>query len=263
MAIKIKKKGNREEDGSVEAGEAEAAAAPDLSTADVFERKSVETAAWVEENRQLVVGGFIAIVLLTFGGYFGLEYLEKQAVSASANLTPAFQAYAKPIDGSPEMEAFAKNWEGEMPEGFADESAKWQAVYDSAQKTLDSSDGALALPAKMAKAGAALQLGKTEEAVTIYEGVIGSTKDEGVLAGAYLGLASARTSTKDFDGAIEAYEKLGEIDETIAESLRYKKARLLERKGDIEGAKKLYHEILDDTPMSPNKSDIERRLATL
>lgn len=262
MAIKIKKKSNREED--VESTEAEASATPDLATADAFERASVETAAWIEDNRGAVLGGFGALIVLAIAGYFGLQYLESQAVAASSNLTPAFEAYAKPVEGSPELESFQKNWEGEMPETFESSEKKWQAVYDSASSTLEShSDSPLGTSAKMAKAGAALELGKTEESVKLYEEIVGSTKDSGVLAGAYLGLAGARTATGDLDGALAAYDELASIDDSIAESVRYKKARLLERKGDVEKAKELYHQILDENPSTPNKTDIERRLATL
>jgi tetratricopeptide (TPR) repeat protein len=264
MAIKIKKKSNQEDESPEVAETAEATAAPDLSTADAFERRSIEVATWIEDNRSVVIGGFFAIIALAAAGYFGVQYLEAQNVKLSAEMNPVFGAYAQPVEGTSEFEAFNKNWEGEKPEAFEDEQAKWQAIYDNASQALEGgADSSIALPAKMAKAGAAVELGKAEEAVKIYEDVLDSTKDDGLRAGAYLGLAGARTATGDVDGAIKAYDELAKVDETIAESLRYRKARLLERKGDVEAAKALYHEILDDNPTSPNKTDIERRLATL
>ncbi len=265
MAIKIKKK-DQSEGSEEEAVEEQAASGATLTDdADPILRASWETASWVEENRGLVLGGIFVVLIAVIGGYFGLQYLESQKVKASSALTPAIESYTTLIEGSREIEAIKSNPDIEAPEKtYESDEAKWQDVYDNADKALAKHPNSeIANASRLAKAAAALKLGKTDEAIELYTSYLESPTDPSMEAAVLQGLATAHANAENWDDATATLDKLGELDEAYAEAARYQKARILERAGKADEAKKLYHEILDEDPNHPQKADIERRLANM
>lgn len=267
MAIKIKKK-----DGSADP-EAEADVAEDVpeglpalgADADPFLKVSWDTASWVEENRQIVVGAILLVLVAIIGGYIGLEYLESQNVEASATLTPAFESYNTLIEGSAEMEAISANPDLDAPEKtYENDKKRWEDVYAAANVALSKHPNAeIATPAKLAKAAAAVKLGKNDEAIELYKEFKGATNDQTLKPIAVQGLATAYAAAEKWDEAIGALDELAGMGESYAGSVQYQKARILERSGKTDQAKELYHKVLDENPGHPDKSDIERRLANM
>lgn len=272
MAIKIKKKdGSQEPESSSEVEEAEQLSAAEAAKAalsedaDPFLRASWETASWIEENRGLVLGAIAIVLIAVIGGYFGLQVLESQKVEASSTLTPAFDDFTTILEGSPQHEAIKANPDLEMPEKtFPNDKARWQAVYDDAEKTLSTHPkGDVAQAARLTKAAAAIKLEKPDEAIALYQAYLGNAQDEAMKVAVLQGLATAYARAEKWDEALKTLDELAAVDEDFVSGVKYQKARLLQRAGKKEEAKALFHEILDKEPDHPSKSDIERRLATM
>ena len=271
MAIKIKKKGDKpEEEPEVEEvaedAPATARAAAQLSEeADPFLRASWETASWVEEHRFAVIGGVVAVFVAILSAYMGLNFLENSKVEASTTLSPAFDSYNTLLEGSKQLEAIKANPDFEAPKTtYPNEEARWQAVYDAASKSLDKNkNNEVAHAARLAKASAASRLGKHDEAIQLFEEYRKSSSDKTMEVVVLQGIASTHADAEKWDDAIKALDDIAKADEELASAVMYQKARILERAGRAEPAKELYHKILDESPTHPQKSDIERRLATM
>lgn len=266
MAIKIKKKDGKDEAEAEAEVEAAAAGAVELSEeADPFLRASWETASWIEDNRMLVLGGIATVLIAILAGYGGLSYLEQGKVEASAALTPAFQDYNTLIEGSKEYDSLKANPDIKLPEKtFKSDDERWQAIYDDASGALAKHPSSeVALAATLTKASAAAKLGKHDEAIELYKEYIATSPDSSMKTAAQHGLATAYASAEKWDDALAALDELAKTSEEYEASLRYQRARILQRAGKSDEAKTLYHEILDKDPAHPSKADIERRLANM
>lgn len=271
MAIKIKKKDGSttvdEEPELLDEDGAPVGSARPVSVGaggDPFVQASWQTASWIEENRGIVFGGIVVVFLAVLGGYLGLSFLEDQKVEASTSMIPAFDSYNTLIEGSPELEALKSTPGLTAPDKtFESNTARWQAVYDDANKALTAHPtGDIAYAAKLTKAAAALELGKFDEAAALYEEYRKAAPDEAMKPIALQGLATVYASSEKWDQAIAALDELaGEAG--YERGAKYQKARILERSGKAEDAKTLFHAILDEDPMHPQKDDIERRLANM
>lgn len=269
MAIKIKKKDGApvEEEPELLEEDGRPVGAPPIAVradGDPFVKASWQTASWVEENRMLVVGSVVVVFIAIIGGYLGLSFLEEQKVDASSSLDPAFASYNALIDGSPELEALKSAPDIPAPtKTHESPQARWQAVYDDATKALASHpSGDISLAAKLTKAAAAAELGKFDEATTLYEEYRAASADGAMKLVALQGLATTYAAAEKWDDALKALDELGAV-EGYARSAKYQKARILERSGKGDDAKSLYHAILDEDPAHPQKADIERRLANM
>ncbi|WP_168210999.1 YfgM family protein [Persicimonas caeni] len=261
MAIKIRKRTDGEEP-EAEAPEGQAGAP---AASDPVLEATMRGASWVEQNRNLVIGGVIAAVVAIIGVWVGTAYIEGQEVKASSTLSPALWDYAAPVEGSEELDLIKQAEEVDPPaEVFASETERWQAIYDKADKSLSAKgSGALAQTARLTKAAAANRLGKPDEAVELYKAYLGGETDEAMLPVVYLGLATAHSAKGNVDEAAANFDKLVEVDASYEGLAMYQKAQVLEAAGKTDKAKELYHEILESDPETPYRDEIERRLALL
>ncbi|MFP4598812.1 MAG: tetratricopeptide repeat protein, partial [Persicimonas sp.] len=226
MAIKIRKSGG--EGDNPESGSPEQKTAAQGS--DAFVQASVRGVSWIEENRNLVIGGIVAVFVAVIGIWVGFNYVESQEVEASSTLSPALWAYSVPVEGSPEMEAIRENADIEVPDKvYASSQERWQAVYDEASSALEqTSEGEIAQAARLSKAAAAARLDKPDEAVELYQAYLDGDTDEAVLPFAYLGLANAQAAQGATDEAVATFDKLAEHSEDHAALAMYQKATVLE-----------------------------------
>ena len=231
---------------------------------DAFQEVSHKAANWVDDNRPMALALFVAalcVPLAIFGGYYALQQGE---VEDQIVVSQAIELASTPVEGSPELQLFEQNEDFQKPEGvFASRQAKWEAVYAQASKALtEHSSGDLAIAARYAKAGAAYQLGKYDEAIELYNALL---KDgSGPLAPfSRLNLALAQAGKGQTDQAVTLLDALGTEDESYRALAIYHKGRVLEAAGKKEEAKKIYHELLEVDPDTTYKADVERRIAIL
>ena len=265
MAIKIK---NREK-GPEETPEEEAVL-PEQGIGggglDGFERTAFMATSWVEENRKLIFGGLIALVVIVVATLIGLQYVRGQQVEASNRLSAGLNQYQVPVEGSPELEMIRERDEiPEPPQVFASEDAKWEAIHSEAENTLREFDrGPVAASARFTKAAAALNLGRGEEAAGLYREVLASTDATAeVRSFAQMGLAKSLSVQGDISGAKAAWESFGAENPTQASYADFEVARLVEREGNAEEARKLYEAFLQAHPTSDFRGEVERRLALM
>jgi predicted negative regulator of RcsB-dependent stress response len=232
---------------------------------DTFQEINYQAANWIEENRTAAMGIFFAVVLLPFGIY-GAYYANQQSqVSDSMEVSAAMDAYRFPVKDSPQMQIFEQNDDLKKPKTIYDSrQAKWDAVYKKADEGLKAhSQGDLAVTAQLSKAAAAYQLGKYDEAVSLYEKVISDKRAESLRPFATLAMAMSQAGKGDVDAAGATFDKLAGYDEEYKQLAQYHKGRVLESAGKVDAAKEVYHKLLEESPTTTYKSDVERRLATL
>ena len=263
MAIKIRKRGDDDNKPETDAPEGQTGGAP--ADVDPVLQATMRGASWMEENRGLMIGGIIAVVIAAIGVWVGTNYMEGQEVEASTTLSPALWDYDVPVEGSQEMEMIRQSDVVEPPENtFGSDKERWQAVYDQADESLaQNNSGPVAQSARLTKAAAASRLGKFDEAIELYSAYLEGPTDEGMLPFVYLGLATAHGAKGNVEKAGANYDKLVEQNEAYEGLAMYQKAKVLEAAGKTEKAKELYHEILETSPKTPYRADIERRLALL
>lgn len=266
MAIKIK---NREK-GPEETPEEESADLSQQGTGggglDGFERTAFVATNWVEENRKLIAGGLIAVVLIVVATLIGLQYVSSQQVEASNRLSAGLNQYQVPVEGSPELVQIREREEiPEPPQVFASEEAKWEAIYTEAANTLNDFDrGPIAASTRFTKAAAALNLGRGEEAERLYREVLDSSDATAELKTySQMGLAKSLAFQGDLDGAKEAWESFASENPDKASYADFEVARLVEWDGNVEGARGLYEAFLENHPTSEFRAEVERRLALL
>lgn len=261
MAIKIRKRTDGDQP-EADAPEGQAGAPP---ASDPVLEATMRGATWMEQNRNLVIGGVIAVVVAVIGIWVGTSYVEGQEVDASSTLSPALWDYTAPVEGSEEYGLIQQAEEVEVPqEVFGSDAERWQAIYDQADESLAAKgSGALAQTARLTKAAAANRLGKYDEAIKVYNAYLGGQTDESMLPVVYLGLATAHGAKGNVDEAAANFDKLVEVDEGYEGLAMYQKAQVLEGAGQTDEAKELYHEILESDPETPYRDEIERRLALL
>lgn len=230
---------------------------------DRFEDGMIRSLDWAERNRAAFIGLAVVAVVAPFLIFAGLQVMEQSAMSKSAAATPLFQAYNTPVAGSGEIEQYEK---GKPLEKFkkpakthATPEAKWQSIYDAASKAEGTQ--AVSQAAQISKAAAAYQLGKFEEAATLYQGL---RKTEAPIKPFILfALAQSLQGKGDVDGAVGVYDELAGLESEYAALAMYHKGRALEGAGKPKEAKDVYHKLVEAHPESDFKADVDRRLATL
>ena len=232
---------------------------------DAFQMASARAADWIEGNRPIAIGIFFAVVALPFIAYGIYEYSKRQEADASAVVSEAITVYSRPVEGSPSMQLFEQNEKLKKPEiVYATHAERWQAVYDEASQGLSThKDGPLSVAARYSKASAAYHLGKYAEAVDLYNAVLSDERGSSMRPFATLGLAMSQAGAGDVDAAVESFDTLGAIDDEFSGLALYHKGRVYESAGKKEEAKAAYHELLETSPDTSYKSDVERRIATL
>lgn len=261
MAIKIRKRGDGNEE-QPEAPEEQVPKAPPAS--DPFLQATAQGMSWFEQNRGLVLGGIVALVVAVIGVWAALGYMESQKVAASSELSPALWDYETQVEEA-KREAIANDPDLTAPEEeYASEQARWKAIFEKSGSALEAhQQGEIAQSARLTRAAAAVRLGDFDEAVSLYEAYLSGDTDESMLPFVYLGLATAHGAKGNVEDAVANYDKLVEHDESFEGLALYQKAKAFEAAGNTEKAKEIYHEILEAHPQTPYREDIERRLALI
>jgi tetratricopeptide (TPR) repeat protein len=261
MAIKVRKKGPNNEEDPEEQEEnvpAQEAAAPDP-----FLSATTSTASWIEENRGLALGGLLLIIVGIMAAFGVMEYMKSQEVKASANLSPAFAAYEKPVSGSPELQTLSQAGIT-IDKTHESTDAQWNEVLGAANATLEAKKkGPLVQSARLSKGAAAIRLDKWDDAISAYEAYLAADHAKDVEPFVYQALATAYAGKGDIESARAQLDKLEKVGENFADVAKFQEAIILDNAGESDKAKDLYHGILEANPETPYKTEIERRLALL
>jgi tetratricopeptide (TPR) repeat protein len=233
-----------------------------LKNPDQFVSFWTHVAAFLGAHRAKAIGGVVGALALGFGIWGVSTLLTKKAAAtshdfariekvATAELLPATGEAPKTDDGLPHFKT-------EQPRLEA--AVKEVDTFLAAHGSSSLKDEALLLKAKYLMA-----LGKAPEALAIYQGL--GALDSRLRFLAQEGLGYALEASGQVDAALAAFSALAEDAQNAGGFYRdralFHKARLLEKKGSGKDAEKLLHEILDKTPTTTLREEINDRLAAL
>lgn len=266
MAIKIKKKDVSKapevEVLDVDGEEIEAEVDVFAGNVDPFERATMSGANWIEKNRMLVLGAIVLFFAALIGWYFFSQNKKAEAIASSTQMNSVFDDFLSPVKGSAELEALTSNPNAPTPnKTFDDETKKWTAIFEASKMGV--SDTRIVQSARLAKAPAAARLNKLEKATAAYDAFLTGDFDPSAEGPVLSGLASVQVSGKKYEDALKTLTKLQGVSPSYEGAAKYRRARIFEWQKKVEDAKKLYHDILENHPNFPQRSDIERRLALL
>lgn len=112
-----------------------------------------------------------------------------------------------------------------------------------------------------------LALDRPDEAIAVYDALLGDKLDDRLRFLAREGLGYAWERKGDLDKAQQAFGKLGEdaagMGSFYKDRAPYQQARIAELRGNREEAARLYHEVLDKNPTTSLRDEITNRLAVL
>jgi tetratricopeptide (TPR) repeat protein len=218
---------------------------------------------FITSHRLGLISGVGAVLVICFAAWGISTFVSKRAAQTS-------QAFAKieRIAGADLLPAT-----GEAPKTddglahFKTEQARLEAALKEADTFLAAHGGSnLADEALLLKAKYLLMLGKSSDALAIYQGKLGAV-DARLRFLAQEGLGYALEATGQTDGAIAAFAALAEQAQASGGFYRdralYHKARLTEKKGNVKDAEKIFREILEKAPNGPLREEINDRLAAL
>jgi hypothetical protein len=219
--------------------------------------------AYLSAHRVAVLGGVAALLLVGFGSWGVSSLMARKAADnslafsriekiANAELLPEKGEPAKKDDGLPHFKTEEARLEAALKEVDA---------FLSAHGSSNLKDEALLLKARYL-----LALGKTSEALAIYKDQLGGV-DARFRFLAREGLGYAQEASGQIEDAIATFTMLADDAQNAGGFYRdralFHKARLLQQKGSGKDAEKLLHEILEKTPTTPLREEINDRLATL
>jgi len=234
----------------------------ELKNPDQFVSFWTHVGAFLNAHRVAVLAGVAGALLLGVGIWAASTLVSKRAAENSAAFARIERVANAPLleekqpapvdDGLPHFKTEETRLEAALKE---------TDTFLSQHPSSSFKDEALLLKAKYL-----LALGKGSEALTIYQGQLGSL-DSRLRFLTQEGLGYALEATGQIDSAITAFGTLADESQAAAGFYRdralYNKARLLEKKGSAKEAEKLLHEILEKTPTTPLKEEISDRLAAL
>lgn len=188
--------------------------------------------------------------VLVLGGVAGtlwyLDRMEHQRGKASDALIAGVQADRSEVSQGEDNpnDLLAKHLARTDPrEKFATTQARADAMLAAYEKTISENPGTgAALLAKLGKAGAFLDKGDAEAALSAYNDVLLSDlakADADVRARANEGKGYAYELKKDYDAALASFRDFESVDKAYEDTARYHQGRILFKKGDKAKAKEV------------------------
>jgi tetratricopeptide (TPR) repeat protein len=225
---------------------------------DEFQAKGFELVEWVQENRPVVVGILVGILLLGFA-YAGWTLVRtSRDVAAGAAYAEALKAYDAPLTVQSEEKADGPR--------FKDAAERARTARDLFGKVVDQHGGTgAATLARLYIGNASLKLDEPDAAIAAFEGFLKDASRSDPLRFAGLsGLAAAREAKGDVDGAIQALEEQVELPGRIDEDgALLALGRLYAKKGDAGKARTALERIGKDFPESPLRARADELLGAV
>jgi predicted negative regulator of RcsB-dependent stress response len=178
----------------------------EILTEDPVQLTIVHGVEFFRAQSKNILMGVAAVLLLSAGVYFGLQYLESRNVQAQTDFAKGLEFYHAGIDASAQDDPYGK---GPVPT-FRNDQAKYSAASKIfATVASKYSFSKLSPLSKYYQGLSLMQLGQKDEAQKLLEGLRNNTKDRTVgylarkvLAGIYLGNGNAKGAQELVEGMI-------------------------------------------------------------
>jgi predicted negative regulator of RcsB-dependent stress response len=256
MAIKIKKKGRRD-DESVNP----------LDEPDQFIQTADKSATWAVRNRQTVIAGLVAAgvaVAILAGGVF---YIQNKAATMSDTLTDAVKVMRAPIGDARSPDAIAspvapKDGEEKTGLRFDSVDAKYTELGAKADAVTAAYAGQPAADfANLIKARALHGQGKYAEAATLYKAWADAHAGAPEQAFVLQSLATSQAAAGQTDAAIASLESLKSLgEEAWGETAGYQMGRIYQEAGQKDKARAAYTGLLEKYPDSSRAELVKMHL---
>jgi tetratricopeptide (TPR) repeat protein len=234
-----------------------------LKSPDQFVSFWSRAALFVSAHKREVIGGSVGVVVLGLALWGGSTLMAERAAKASY----AF-ARIERIATADLLGAEPPKTDDRLPH-FKTEQERLEAAVKEADSFLGAyGRSRLKDEAQLLKAKYLLTLGKASEAVALYQAQVTGSLDRRLRFLAQEGLGYALEQSGQVDQAIAAFGALADDSQKSGGFYRdhalFNKARLLQKKsGGSQEAGKLFREILDKSPTTPLREEINDRLAAL
>lgn len=229
----------------------------DMKAPDAFQTAAAKAATWITGKQKAIVGavlGALVVVAVILGA---LSWMDSRKAAAGALLYRTLDDADGQISSVP--------LPGVSVPTFPTAEAQQRAVLgraDELRKAYPSSDAART--AALAAGAANLRLAAWDAAITDYESYLaGSGPGDSLSFLAIEGIARAKESKGDLPGALAAFERVQQQVPARADRAALERARLLQRSGKAEDARKILVAFPQDFKESQLRPDAERQLAAL
>ena len=220
-------------------------------TKDQFVTKSISFLDWAVERRRQILVFFGAAIVFSIAGIMINRWIESKRAEASGILGHALDAHLAPLVPPQEGDVPPPEEEGDDDE-LTYESAGARATeslkrFETA--IADQGDSSVGMMALLGAAAAHLDLGENDKAIEKYEQFLeGGAADAPWLApNALGGLGHALERAGKLDEARARYKELADGSAGRTKLVaRYDEARIAERQGDKDAAKKMLEEIVGE-----------------
>jgi len=215
---------------------------------------------WFEANRQTVLNGGIAILLIGAGVAGTVVYRQMTAGRASGMLAEAMSLAEAPV--VPPSPAEAGKAPVQQPGTYPTDRARFEAALPKLMAVADAYPVADAgIMARYRAASALVAVGKPAEGIQRYREVV--EKGRGVYQiMARLGIADAQLVSGQFDQAIASYKEAAALnsEDAPADGILMQLARAYRLAGKADEAKKTLKRVTDEYPQSPYAPVAKREL---
>jgi tetratricopeptide (TPR) repeat protein len=240
-----------------------------LKNPDQFVSFWTHVAAAVTAHRTVVIGSVVGVLVLGLGTWGTTVLVTRRAARASADFGRIERiAAADLLPAAGEASRPPPSDDG-LPH-FKTEQERMEAALKESDAFIGSHSGSrLKDEAQLLKGKYLLALGKPGDAISVYRELLGGGLDSRLRFLAEEGHAYALEASGQTDAAITAFGTLADQAQQAGGFYRdralFNKARLLQGKGGSSGkeAEKLLREILEKTPTTALREEINDRLATL
>jgi tetratricopeptide (TPR) repeat protein len=237
-----------------------------LKKADQFVSFWTRVGAVVSARRQMVLTAALGAVVLVLASWGLSSLLSRRAAAASRDFS-RIERVANADLIPPTADGPKPNLDDGLPH-FKTEQERLEAALKEADTFLGAHGGSgLKDEAKLLKAKYLLALGKAGESAALYKALLTGGLDQRLRFLAEEGLAYAHEAAGQLDEAIGAFAALAEDSDRSGGFYRdralFGRARLLQKKGNAKEAEKVLKEILEKTPTTPLREEINDRLASL
>jgi predicted negative regulator of RcsB-dependent stress response len=222
---------------------------------DAFQQEGQSWIRWLESNVKLVIAG----IVLVLGTVVAIEYFESSSARGAAlmtgDLVDAVEAYQEATDLRTVLTSTSAT---ELNEGYEKAAAELRSFQEEYPNTEASKIASLYEGDLLAR------LGKHAEAEQKFSAYVDSAKpDDALLFFALEGLGYAQEAQNELDEAAKTFDRLATSQPFYKDYGLKHKGRILEEKGDTQGAIAAYQSIVEMEPASPLKPFAETRLKAL
>lgn len=229
----------------------------DMKGPDRFQVAATHAAEWAAKNGRTVAVALGALVVALVAAAVVQGMTASARERAGSRLYRALDAAEGVVSAVPMV--------GSDRQVFASEAERQKAIVDAADRARQGHPGTrAALTAALLAGGANLRLGQWDQARAAYEEYLaGTPADDSLRFAALEGLARAAEGKSDFAGAAATFERAGREVAFYKDRAALERARLLERAGKADEARKLLSAFPEEHKESPLKAEAQERLARL